>query len=257
MFRYIVENQSEYKINKKNIIDTTLDNYYLNPYKFKYIENTFSNNYISDNDSLNSIIKALTSIIMSNNKDNNNLSNINNNFKKNNKQETNYNIFKLIAQNNIEQIKILINNSDSNENINIQDSDGDTPLHIAVFLSNYKICSILLENNADIFIKDKWGQTSLHRLCFCFDNKNNYNDILKIIKLFEKFNSKQKNIFNQIDNFGNTTTHLILKYLIKNKIKVNVLLLKIINKLVLLTDNAISNTDSETIDDLINLIDMD
>ena len=260
MFRYKVDDKLNINsnINYENTIDTTLDNYYINPYKFKYTDNKMLNHYISDNDSLNSIINALTSIIMSNECEKN-LSGktnipINNTTHISINNKSNNNIFKLIAQNNIEQINKLIKNS--NTNINIQDSDGDTPLHIAVFLCNYEICSILLENNANINIQDKWGQSSLHRLCFCFDNKNNYNNILNIIKMYDKFNDSQKNIFNLVDNFGNTPTHIILKYLIKNKINIDVLLLKIINKLVLLTDNTILNNDSDSIDNFINLIDL-
>ena len=51
-------------------------------------------------------------------------------------------LFTLVVNN---QKKKLINQLKNNKNnINIQDKDGDTPLHIAMFLCNFEIIRILL-----------------------------------------------------------------------------------------------------------------
>ena len=188
---------------------------------------------------LNLIIQSLTSIIMSNN--NLDLP------KQSNKDNT---LFKLIANDKINDLNIVIKNN--SHNLNIQDDDGDTPLHIAVFLCNYKACELLILNNALINIEDNWGQLSIHRICFCIGDKN----ALKIINLFDKYQKKinNKNIFNSIDSFGNTTFHLVLKYLIKNNIKINISHIRIINKLKLLTNNKIKNKDNKNIHDLLAIL---
>jgi ankyrin repeat protein len=67
-------------------------------------------------------------------------------------------LFTLVVNN---QKKDLINAlKNKKNNINIQDSDGDTPLHIAIFLCNYEIIKILLDNGANTNIKDKYGSNS-------------------------------------------------------------------------------------------------
>lgn len=273
-----------------NYIDTTSDDYYLNPYKFinkiqcnrikedKIIStNCFSNNNDNnnDNDNLSLIIKTLTSIIMENGKLNNNDNHklqkgshdVNNNNNNNNENNDNLIIFKLVANNNISKLKnILANNHKLN--INLQDNDGDTALHISMFLSNYDACEVLINHNANIFIKDKWGQTPLHRLCFAIENKN----IIKIINLIKKkylTNSKDStdlkdlmdsepcdNIFNYVDKYNNTPLHLVIKYILKNNIKLNENLIKVLRLMISLTDVNIINNDGLSISDLINMLNL-
>lgn len=228
-----------------NFIDTTCDNYYLNPYKC--INNNSNNNLLNSNSeiNLNLIIKTLTSIITSNDEiinDNNNIQVSKLEFNKNN----NLIIFKLVANNDINGLKkILSNNCDL---INIQDIDGDTALHISIFLSNYEACKILINHCADLLIKDKWGQIPLHRICFTLKDKNT----LKIINLI--LEKKENNICNNVDKYNNTPLHLVIKYILKNNVIINRYILSIIYKLCEFTDLNIVNNDGLSVNDLINMI---
>lgn len=262
-----------------NKINTSLDYYYLDPYKYEYNsekkisyfdEMILIDDNNNNNDDLSTIIQTLTSIIMSNKSKNNSkdfltndkinfdLANglvpdklnifdsfkVTNNSKKNDDNE----LFKFVANNNMEKLNFALKNY--NTNINVQDYDGDTPLHISVFLCNYKACEILLENNALINLKDKWGQIPLHRICFCSGELN----CIKIIKLFNDYEKKKYSncdIFNFTDNYGNTPFHLVLNYLIKNNITINNNHRKIINKLKILTNNDLTNKDNNSIKDLL------
>lgn len=246
-----------------NQIDIKLDNYYLNPYTLKLnndylnlclknndlitynncdsnIENNNNNNNNENNENIENIIKTLTSIILSNN------SSITNNY--NHKQN---NLFVSITNSNIKELNYILSNN--NININIQDNDGDTPLHISVFLCNYEACSILLFYGALLNIKDKRGQIPIHRICFCYDKP----DIERVIDLFDFYQKKinlKTSIFNHVDIYGNTALHLILNYFIKNQITIDDKNINIINKLKFLTDNKIVNKNNHTVLDLINIL---
>jgi hypothetical protein len=253
-----------------NKINTDLDNYYLNPRKFKFNDTNIDNICFDGNNDLNEIIQTLTSIIMSNNnkncinssKDYLNDDKINFNspdiFKSlkitdDQKNNDDCELFKLIANDDMEKLNFVLKNK--NLNINVQDNDGDTLLHISVFLCNHMACEILLKNNAFINLKDKWGQIPIHRICFCSSEINS----IKIIKLFDNYQKKNKlnyNIFNFIDNFGNTPFHLVLNYLIKNNIKISNNHIKIINKLKILTNNNITNKDNQSTIDLLTKLNL-
>ncbi len=229
------------KFIKISQIDTSIDNYYENPYKFNITNyNNLINVDINDtHNNLNYIVKSLTSIIMTNS---NNTLNQNDNFKK-----FDNTLFKLIASNKINEFQKIIKFHDCNQ----QDQDGDTPMHIAMFLCNYEAIKILIDNNADLFIKDKWGQISTHRICFCLDDDN----LLKIIDLILiKQCEYNLNVFNIQDNLGNTPFHLILKYIIKNNIKINLKHRTIFLKLTKITNNDIKNKFNETILTLLSFL---
>ena len=203
------------------LININLDNYYINPYKFIYKKDS------------NDIIEIIDNLI-------NNPHNIDN------KNNFNPLLFKLVANNNILQLENILKNN-KNININEQDKDGDTPLHIAIFLSNIKIINILLKYNANLLIKDKWGQIPIHRLCFSINDTK----ILELINIFLKLN---QNIFNEQDNYGNTSLHLILKHIIKNNIILNnnhKILIKNIKKKM---NIKLKNDDSHDINDLLKVI---
>jgi hypothetical protein len=236
-------NRKKINIRKKYLIDTTLDDYYTNPY-FYISKDSNQNTYkTSDSAELAKIINELTNTIISNNKKNKEV-------KKTNEKNFDPIIFKHIANNNIVQLEKIIK-TDKNLNINQQDKDGDTPLHISVFLGNVKAIKILLENNADPLIIDKWGQTPLHRICFCIGDTKAV-DIIDIF--FQKDKIEGLDLFNTQDNHGNTVFHLVLKHIIKKNKLLNINHKNIIDKLNKLTNPNLKNKDSQTIDDLINLI---
>jgi ankyrin repeat protein len=153
-------------------------------------------------------------------------------------------LFTLVVNN---QKKKLINQlKNKKNNINIQDKDGDTPLHIAMFLCNFEIIRILLNYGADSTIKDKWGQTAVHRLYFGIKD----DDIIKIIKLLEE----KKINFCDIDNFGNTVLHITLKQIIKFETPLTIKHKVFINKLKSLIPNDIKNNENYSIKDLLDII---
>lgn len=232
-----------------NFIDTTCDDYYINPYKcinsnnLNYLNNS-NNNLLNPNSeiNLNLIIKTLTSIIMSNDEiinDNNIQDSILD-------KKDNLIIFKLVANNDITELKKIL--SKNRDFINIQDNDGDSALHISIFISNYEASKILINNGANLLIKDKWGQIPLHRICFTLKDKNT----LKIINLILR--DKEKNICNNVDKYNNTPLHLVIKYILKNNIIIDRYILSIIEKLSEFTDLNIVNADGMSVNDLINMI---
>ena len=153
-------------------------------------------------------------------------------------------LFTLVVNNQKKDLLYTLKNNKNN--INIQDKDGDTPLHIAVFLCNYDIVKILLDNGADTNIKDKYGQTAIHRLYFGIKD----DDINKIIKLLE-----DKNVnFYAIDNLGNTVLHITLKQIIKFNTPLTLKHKIFINKLKSLIPNNIRNVDNYSITELLEII---
>lgn len=153
-------------------------------------------------------------------------------------------LFTLIVNN---QKKDLINELKNNKyNINIQDKDGDTLLHIAIFLCNYEIIKILLNFGFNTNIKDKWGQTAVHRLYFGIKDDN----IIKILQLLEDRNIN----FSAVDNLGNTVLHITLKQLIKFETPLTIKHKIFINKLKYLISNEIKNNEDYTIKDLLEII---
>lgn len=158
----------------------------------------------------------------------------------------NFKIFKLIANQEKDKLIILFNSGNNKININFQDDDGDTPLHIAIFMANYDIVKILLDNHANVNITDKWGQTPLHRLYFCL----NSNNLFKILQLL----INHKCSFDKQDKNGNTILHLSLKQIIKLNSKININLKKFLLKLKLLIPNDITNNENISITDLFNQI---
>jgi ankyrin repeat protein len=213
------------------LINTNIDNYYLNPYKFIYKKDyndvTLNNNIHNKNNLDDS--KKIGKI------------------DKNNKvNDFNPLLFKLVANNNLSQLDNILK-INKNININEQDKDGDTPLHIAVFLCNIKIVNVFLNYNANILIKDKWGQIPIHRLCFSINDK----DILELVNMFLNLN---KNIFNEQDNYGNTPLHLILKHIIKNNIILKDNHNILINNIKKIMNTKLKNNDNHSISDLIKII---
>ncbi len=240
--------------NKNNMtnlnINTTIDEYFLSPYQYNPKHNNNKENIeIIKNESkdLASIISNLTNLVLNKNKDDKNKKN-------NDEKEFNPLLFKLVANDSIQELEKSLK-FNKNINVNEQDKDGDTPLHISVFLSNVKCIRLLLKNGADITKQDKWGQTALHRICFSMGEERTI-EILELFESINKINIKksQKNIFNLQDNYGNTVCHLIIKHIIKNKTVLNQYHKKLIQKLKSLTNNQLKNIDGHTIQDLFQIL---
>jgi ankyrin repeat protein len=217
-----------------SIINMSLEYYYDNPKKIILDKNLLNNDLTNSIDF--DIIKFINSLNPK----------IQNDIKKFDKKNFNPLLFRLIANNQKDKLKFVLKNNQENLNINIQDKDGDTPLHIAVFLCNLDIIKILINHGANIKIKDKWGQTPIHRLYF------GMNDV-QTIKIIELFHFNKAN-FNQKDNFGNTVLHLALKQIIKLEIKLNENHYKFINKLKSLISIDIKNNENISIKDLLEMI---
>ena len=96
--------------------------------------------------------------------------------------------------NNVELVNVLIDNG---ANINAQDKDGNTALHLAISKGYLKIVSSLISHNADPNIKEtKRGESSFH-VAAKLGNK----DILKLLL------PNIKNI-NDPNKFGKTAQQL-------------------------------------------------
>ncbi|MBV0899701.1 MAG: ankyrin repeat domain-containing protein [Wolbachia endosymbiont of Fragariocoptes setiger] len=54
--------------------------------------------------------------------------------------------------------------ADLTADVNYQDHEGNTPLHLAIICGNFNVIELLLDKGADSNIRDKKGNTSLHAL---------------------------------------------------------------------------------------------
>lgn len=80
--------------------------------------------------------------------------------------------------------------------INLKSANGDSVLHIAIFIGNIQTCKILLDNGADINMCDADGYTCWHRMVF-----NNNPDVVDLLTHYDIDMNKQ-------DKNGNTLLHL-------------------------------------------------
>lgn len=77
------------------------------------------------------------------------------------------------VEGNLEKIKELLNEG---VDINFQDEEGRSALHMACDREHLNIVEFLLQNNANINIQDNEGNTPLHYACICC-----YEDIIKLL----------------------------------------------------------------------------
>lgn len=198
------------------MIKTDLDNYYQKPY--------FFNNY-------------------NNNNTNTNITNTNNN---NNNTTMCRVLFDKIINSDFNEFKNKVNN----DNINIQDIDGDTLLHISICFGNTNIVKYLLENNCNTRIKNNYKQIPIHNLHFL----SSKNKILRdIISLFN--NPKYNNDFNIQDEYGNTPLHNFLINIIFDKKLYNKnLIMHTINFMKNRTNKKLLNFDNKNVNYYINII---
>ena len=108
-----------------------------------------------------------------------------------------------------------------NININESSHSGDTALMDSLFINNNNISKLLIQNNADVNIKNINGYTPLINCC---DSDNSDETILLIdkIKLLIENNAD----INTQDHLGNTALHYAAIHSIRNKNmnKINILL---------------------------------
>ncbi len=115
--------------------------------------------------------------------------------------------------NNEDGIKNIINLVYSGADVNVQNKNGDTALHLATDNENTEIIKKLIEAGADVNVQNKNGDTALH---LAIDNKNT-EIIKKLIEAGADVNVQNKN--------GDTALHLatdnenteIIKILIEAK----------------------------------------
>ncbi|KAF5278157.1 hypothetical protein FQR65_LT15798 [Abscondita terminalis] len=115
--------------------------------------------------------------------------------------------------NNHRNVKTLI--AHENTNLNLQNKNGDTPLHLSLEHKNFAIAHGLLDENADVNLPNQFGETAFHYSC------KHANRTL-VEKIFPKVTYLQ-------NNDGETGLHLALKKqnfdvahaLIENKADVN------------------------------------
>lgn len=82
------------------------------------------------------------------------------------------NIFEAVKSRNIEQIESWIA---SGKNVNVKDSDGNTPLHHATFANHLKIAKMLVTEGADVNL-----QNDILDSPFLYAGANGYNDLVKL-----------------------------------------------------------------------------
>jgi ankyrin repeat protein len=97
-------------------------------------------------------------------------------------------IIELTIAGNCNEINNLL---ETDNNINEQDSDGWTALHYAAQSGNISIGKALLENKAQVDIKDSYGNTPLLRAVFNF--KGNGDMIKLLLKYGADKNLKNSN----------------------------------------------------------------
>ena len=87
----------------------------------------------------------------------------------------------IIAEYSKINIEILFEKGAKVSNINVQDAKGNTPLHVACLVGNVGAITVLLEQGADINLKDHCGETPI----FPFLRTGHYHK--DILRLFIKF----------------------------------------------------------------------
>jgi len=119
-----------------------------------------------------------------------------------------------------EQIKQLIT---QDINLNSLDSNGFAPLHWAIHYNQYEIVKLLIENGADIYLKDKAGRDALASSLYLRRNRSHlmdqykYDDIEAAIQCIEDI----RKILNLIKNQINQSRRFYLQQILIQPMKIN------------------------------------
>jgi len=100
-----------------------------------------------------------------------------------------------VENGHINIVKLLIS---SKADVNVRDKNGDTPLHVAVFTERIDIAKLLISKKADVNIGDKDGNTPLHSAV-----RADRIDIVKLL-IFHKADVNVK------DKYGNILSDMTL-----------------------------------------------
>lgn len=83
--------------------------------------------------------------------------------------------------------------------INTRNADGETPLHLAIWLGNHDLAYWLVERGVDMEIKDNKGRTALHRAV----NMGQYQTVCMLLNAGANVNAT-------VSDTGDTPLHLAL-----------------------------------------------
>lgn len=113
-------------------------------------------------------------------------------------------------------LKCLLENKKTK--VNIANDGGETPLHIAAKLGAIETCGLLIENGADLNMKDIDGNIPLHLLAKNLSCDEDSLEALDEKKLnVAKLMIEKTNNINQTDSFGETVLHIIARKTDKTK----------------------------------------
>lgn len=119
-------------------------------------------------------------------------------------------LFDLIIDGNIDEVKKyqLIN-----EEVNLQDNGGKSPLHFACIYSQFDIANFLLQSKAEVDVKDNNGNTPLFDAVF---NSKGEESIIKLLlshganpDIKNNYEVSPKSLADTIANFD--VSHLFVK----------------------------------------------
>jgi len=94
--------------------------------------------------------------------------------------------------------KLLLNKSKSSDEVNARDNNDNTPLHFAArFEDSLRVATLLVEEGADVSLKNEYGKTPLHEAAIY--------DAINVAKLLL---NKSRDEMNARDNNNDTPLHL-------------------------------------------------
>ncbi|CAC5359841.1 unnamed protein product [Mytilus coruscus] len=111
-------------------------------------------------------------------------------------------------------VKLLLEN---NAEVDVKDADGSTPLHLACHKGNTRIVSALLHNNANVDVKDSFGKTSVYTAC----SENNERVLQLLLEKKAVVNQKTISGMTPLSVSCKNENIALVKLLLQNGAKVN------------------------------------